>query len=55
MNVYTAEVEAALATLPAVAECAVLGLPDERWGEAVTAAIVPAAGALRRRAAATRA
>jgi fatty-acyl-CoA synthase len=31
MNVYPAEVEAALATLPGVAECAVLGLPDERW------------------------
>jgi acyl-CoA synthetase (AMP-forming)/AMP-acid ligase II len=36
MNVYPAEVEAALATLPGVAECAVLGLPDEHWGEAVT-------------------
>ena len=41
MNVYPAEVEAALATLPGVAECAVLGLPDERRGEAVTAVIVP--------------
>jgi fatty-acyl-CoA synthase len=45
MNVYPAEVEAALATLPGVAECAVLGMPDERWGEAVTAVIVAAAGA----------
>jgi len=45
MNVYPAEVEAALATLPGVAECAVLGLPDERWGEAVTAVIVAAPGA----------
>jgi acyl-CoA synthetase (AMP-forming)/AMP-acid ligase II len=44
MNVYPAEVEAALATLPGVAECAVLGLPDERWGEAVTAVIVTAPG-----------
>lgn len=44
MNVYPAEVEAALATLPGVAECAVLGLPDERWGEAVTAVIVAAPG-----------
>jgi acyl-CoA synthetase (AMP-forming)/AMP-acid ligase II len=44
-NVYPAEVEAALATLPGVAECAVLGLPDERWGEAVTAVIVVAPGA----------
>jgi len=31
--------------MPGVAECAVLGLPDERWGEAVTAGSVPAAGA----------
>lgn len=45
MNVYPAEVEAALASMPVVAECAVLGLPDERWGEAVTAVIVPAPGA----------
>ena len=45
MNVYPAEVEAVLAGLPGVAECAVLGLPDERWGEAVTAVIVPAPGA----------
>jgi fatty-acyl-CoA synthase len=44
MNVYPAEVEAALATLPGVAECAVRGLPDERWGEAVTAVVVPAPG-----------
>ena len=43
-NVYPAEVEAALATLPGVAECTVLGLPDERWGEAVTAVIVAARG-----------
>jgi acyl-CoA synthetase (AMP-forming)/AMP-acid ligase II len=46
MNVYPAEVEAALIAMPGVAECAVLGLPDERWGEAVTAVIVPAAGAV---------
>lgn len=45
MNVYPAEVEAVLATLPGVAECAVLGLPDDRWGEAVTAAVVAAPGA----------
>ena len=44
-NVYPAEVEAALASMPGVAECAVLGLPDARWGEAVTAVIVPAPGA----------
>jgi acyl-CoA synthetase (AMP-forming)/AMP-acid ligase II len=44
-NVYPAEVEAALATLPGVAECTVLGLPDQRWGEAVTAVVVTAPGA----------
>ena len=32
-NVYPAEVEQALHTHPAVAECAVIGVPDERWGE----------------------
>ncbi len=39
-NVYPAEVEAALAAHPAVQECAVVGLPDERWGQVVVAAIV---------------
>ena len=39
-NVYPAEVEAALSAHPAVAECAVVGLPDERWGQVVVAAIV---------------
>ncbi len=39
-NVYPAEVEAAIFPHPAVAEVAVVGLPDPRWGEAVTAVIV---------------
>jgi long-chain acyl-CoA synthetase len=39
-NVYPAEVENALALLPGIAECAVVGMPDARWGEAVTAAVV---------------
>ena len=39
-NVYSVEVEAALLTHPAVAECAVIGVPDERWGEAVKAVVV---------------
>jgi fatty-acyl-CoA synthase len=32
-NIYPAEVEAVLAQLPQVADCAVVGVPDERWGE----------------------
>jgi acyl-CoA synthetase (AMP-forming)/AMP-acid ligase II len=40
LNVYPAEVEAALHRHPAVLECAVFGVPDDRWGEAVTAAVV---------------
>lgn len=44
-NVYCSEVETALYTHPDVAECAVFGMPDERLGEEVAAAIVPAAGA----------
>ncbi|HLJ98626.1 MAG TPA: long-chain fatty acid--CoA ligase [Streptosporangiaceae bacterium] len=39
-NVYPAEVENALCQHPAVAECAVLGLPDPRWGEVGHAVVV---------------
>ncbi len=45
-NVYPAEVENALAGHPAVAEVAVIGVPDERWGEAVKAVVVPRPGAV---------
>jgi len=38
-NVYSAEVEAAIATHPAVVEVAVIGIPHERWGEAVHAIV----------------
>jgi acyl-CoA synthetase (AMP-forming)/AMP-acid ligase II len=41
-NIYPAEVEAVLAEHPAVADVAVVGLPDARWGEAVHAVIIPA-------------
>lgn len=44
-NVYPAEVEKVLAGHPDVAEVAVIGTPDERWGEVVTAVVVPRAGA----------
>ncbi|WIW89499.1 long-chain-fatty-acid--CoA ligase [Sphingobium sp. V4] len=39
-NVYPAEVENALFAHPDVQEVAVIGIPDERWGEAVTAIVV---------------
>jgi long-chain acyl-CoA synthetase len=39
-NVYPVEVEEALAQHPAVAEVAVVGVPDERWGETVKAVVV---------------
>ncbi|HJV87753.1 MAG TPA: long-chain-fatty-acid--CoA ligase [Noviherbaspirillum sp.] len=43
-NIYPAEVENALANHPAVAEYAVIGVPDERWGEAVKACVTLKAG-----------
>jgi long-chain acyl-CoA synthetase len=43
-NVYSAEVENAISLLPGVGEVAVIGVPDERWGERVHAIIVPKAG-----------
>jgi long-chain acyl-CoA synthetase len=43
-NVYPAEVEAVLAAQPGVAEVAVVGVPDERTGEAVHAYVVAAGG-----------
>jgi acyl-CoA synthetase (AMP-forming)/AMP-acid ligase II len=43
-NVYSVEVERALQRHPAVALAAVVGMPDERWGEAVIAFVVPNAG-----------
>ncbi len=44
-NVYSSEVEAVLYQHAGVAEAAVIGVPDERYGEALFAAIVPASGA----------
>jgi fatty-acyl-CoA synthase len=43
-NVYPAEVEAALFTHPSIAEAAVIGVPDERWGEVGRAFLVAAPG-----------
>ena len=40
MNVFPAEVEAALVDVPGLAEIAVFGIPDEKWGETVVAVAV---------------
>ena len=40
-NVFSAEVESAISTHDAVAEVAVIGIPDDTWGEAVHAIIIP--------------
>lgn len=39
-NIYSAEVENALSTHPEVAQVAVIGVPDDRWGEAVMACVI---------------
>lgn len=44
-NVYSTEVEAAVMEHPSVQDCAVIGLPDDKWGERVTAVVQLRAGA----------
>lgn len=44
-NIYPAEIENVLIALPGVLECAVVGMPDSRWGEVPVAVIVPTPGA----------
>jgi acyl-CoA synthetase (AMP-forming)/AMP-acid ligase II len=39
-NIYSAQVEEAIARHPAVLECAVIGVPDDEWGESVKAVVV---------------
>jgi len=43
-NVYSAEVENAIMQFSGLAECAVIGIPDDKWGEAVHAIVVPREG-----------
>lgn len=43
-NIHPAEIERVLATAPGVADCAVVGRPDPRWGEVPVAVVVPRAG-----------
>ena len=45
VNIYPAEIEAVLQTLPGVADCAVFGIPDAEFGEALAAAVQLDAGA----------
>ncbi len=44
-NVYGPEVESVLNACPGVSEGVIIGVPDDRWGEAVKAVVVPAPGA----------
>jgi long-chain acyl-CoA synthetase len=44
VNIYPAEIEAALCRMPGVADCAVFGIPDHEFGEAVHAVVQPKAG-----------
>lgn len=44
LNIFPAHVEAVLRSHPAVEDCAVVGLPDRKYGEKVTAYVIAAAG-----------
>ncbi|MFC3226868.1 acyl-CoA synthetase [Marinibaculum pumilum] len=44
VNIYPAEIEAEIMTHPAIADCAVFGIPDDEFGEAIAAAICVQAG-----------
>lgn len=50
VNIYPAEIEAVLITMPGVADCAVFGVPDAEFGEALAAHIQPHGEALEREA-----
>src|SRR3546814_3587813 len=44
VNIYPAEIEAALARVPGVRDCAVFGIPDDEYGESVMAVVQPIVG-----------
>ena len=44
VNIYPVEIEATLQMMPGVADCAVFGIPDAEFGEALAAAVQPAVG-----------
>ena len=44
VNIYPAEIEAELHKMPGVADCAVFGIPDEEYGEAICAVVQPSPG-----------
>jgi long-chain acyl-CoA synthetase len=44
VNIYPAEIEAVLHDMPGVHDCAVFGIPDDEFGEALAAAVQPSAG-----------
>ena len=46
VNIYPAEVEATLITMPGVGDCAVFGIPDPEFGEALCAYVEPEKGAV---------
>jgi long-chain acyl-CoA synthetase len=46
VNIYPAEIEAALLGMPGVADCAVFGIPDAEFGESLLAAVQPEPGAV---------
>ena len=45
VNIYPAEIEHVLITLPGVADCAVIGIPDDEYGESLAAQVVAEPGA----------
>ena len=45
VNIYPAEIEAVLHAIPGVHDCAVFGIPDAEFGEALMAVVVPQPGA----------